>query len=54
MSAKNAAAPMDQSREAHHPARPHHSPKGGHLLRHSALPWVHGRGLEVAPAWSVV
>jgi hypothetical protein len=27
--AKNAAAPMDQSREAHHPARPHHSPGGG-------------------------
>ncbi len=28
-SAKNAAAPMDQSREAHHSARPHHSPEGG-------------------------
>ncbi len=28
--AKNAAAPMDQSREAHHSARPLHSPEGGH------------------------
>jgi hypothetical protein len=27
-SAKNAAAPMHQSREAHHPARPLHSPEG--------------------------
>jgi hypothetical protein len=27
-SAQNAAAPMDQSREAHHPARPLHSPEG--------------------------
>ena len=27
-SAKIAAAPMDQSREAHHPARPHHAPEG--------------------------
>jgi hypothetical protein len=27
-SAKIAAAPINQSREAHHPARPHHSPKG--------------------------
>jgi hypothetical protein len=26
--AKGAAAPMDQSREAHHPARPLHSPEG--------------------------
>jgi hypothetical protein len=25
---KNADAPMNQSREAHHPARPHHSPRG--------------------------
>jgi hypothetical protein len=25
---KNPAAPMDQSREAHHPARPLHSPEG--------------------------
>jgi hypothetical protein len=25
-SAENAAAPMNQSREAHHSARPHHSP----------------------------
>jgi hypothetical protein len=29
-SAKNAAAPMDQSREAHRSARPLHSPEGGH------------------------
>ncbi len=28
--AKNADAPMNQSREAHHPARPLHSPEGGH------------------------
>jgi hypothetical protein len=28
-SAKNADAPLDQSREAHHSARPHHSPEGG-------------------------
>src|SRR5215203_3406062 len=28
-SAKNADAPMHQSREAHHPARPYHSPLGG-------------------------
>jgi hypothetical protein len=27
-SAKNAAAPLDQSREAHHSARPLHSPGG--------------------------
>jgi hypothetical protein len=27
--AKIAGAPMDQSREAHHPARPRHSPVGG-------------------------
>jgi hypothetical protein len=27
-SAKNAAAPMHQSRDAHHPARPLHSPEG--------------------------
>ena len=27
-SAKNADAPMDQSREAHRSARPHHSPRG--------------------------
>jgi hypothetical protein len=30
-SAKNAAAPLNQWREAHHPARSHHSPKGGCL-----------------------
>ena len=28
-SAKNAAAPMNQSREAHHSAWPLHSPEGG-------------------------
>jgi hypothetical protein len=28
-SAKNAAAPMNQSREAHHAARPLHPPEGG-------------------------
>jgi hypothetical protein len=27
---KGADAPMHQSREAHHPARPLHSPEGGH------------------------
>jgi hypothetical protein len=26
---KGAAAPIDQSREAHRSARPHHSPRGG-------------------------
>ena len=34
-SAKNAAAPMDQSREAHHAARPLHSPEGA-MSRHVA------------------
>jgi hypothetical protein len=29
-SAKNADAPTNQSREAHHPARPLHSPLEGH------------------------
>jgi hypothetical protein len=29
-SAKNASAGMNQSREAHHSARPLHSPLGGH------------------------
>ena len=29
-SAKNAAVPLKQSREAHHPARPLHSPEEGH------------------------
>jgi hypothetical protein len=31
-SAKNAAAPINQSREAHRSARPLHSPEGGHEL----------------------
>jgi hypothetical protein len=40
-SAKNAAAPMDPSREAHHPARPLHSPEGGQSAAQTAADWPH-------------
>jgi len=40
-SAKNAAAPINQSREAHHSARPHHSPKGGQSAAVFAADWPH-------------
>ncbi len=38
--AKIAAAPMDQSREAHRSARPHHSPKGAISLHGDTGPAV--------------
>ena len=40
-SAKIAAAPINQSREAHHSARPHHSPKGGQSAAQTAADWPH-------------
>jgi len=36
---KIADAPMDQSREAHHSARPLHSPKGGQSAAKPAADW---------------
>ena len=38
-SPEGAAAPMHQSREAHHPARPLHSPKGGQSAAVFAADW---------------
>jgi hypothetical protein len=43
-----ADAPMHQSREAHHPARPHHSPRG--QLRGSPSVMVAGAGTPVDEA----
>ena len=40
-SAKIADAPMNQSREAHHPARPLHSPEGGQSAAVFAADWPH-------------
>ena len=40
-SAKNTAAPINQSREAHHSARPHHSPEGGQPAAQTAAGWPH-------------
>ena len=36
---KGADAPMNQSREAHHPARPLHSPEGGQSAAVFAADW---------------
>jgi hypothetical protein len=38
---KGADAPMNQSREAHHPARPHHSPEEGQSAAVVAADWPH-------------
>jgi hypothetical protein len=38
---KGADAPMNQSREAHHPARPLHSPEGGQSAAVFAADWPH-------------
>jgi len=46
--AKIAAAPMDQSREAHHPARPHHSPEGATREGGPTHDAPRRRGAEVA------
>jgi len=40
-SAKNADAPINQSREAHHSARPHHSPEGGQSAAVCTADWPH-------------
>jgi hypothetical protein len=51
-SAKNADAPMNQSREAHHSARPHHSPRGG--LTSSDPASRQRGGTRVAGVWTRV
>jgi hypothetical protein len=45
-SAKNADRPMNQSREAHLPACPHHSPEGGQSAAVFAADWPHEGGLS--------
>jgi hypothetical protein len=38
---EGAAVPLNQSREAHHSARPHHSPEGGQSAAVFAADWPH-------------
>jgi hypothetical protein len=38
---EGADAPMNQSREAHHSARPLHSPEGGQSAAQPAADWPH-------------
>jgi hypothetical protein len=58
LAAKNAAAPVNQSREAHHPARPLHSPEGpyGEPLATAAQPRVSHQPAaafaDTGPGWS--
>jgi hypothetical protein len=48
--ATGADAPMNQSREAHHAARPLHSPEGGQSAAVFAADWPHEGGLTSTDA----